>query len=586
MTQISEPLIGSTLTYEQKIFLARRIDQVDLSVRSANCLIDANIKRLGDLVQMMPGQLLRIRNFGQGCLNEINLLMADANLSLGLKLEGWNKVTGWLDPNLTYEGNSPSTGGSPNLTRDQMAFLVLRLTPRSFSTKVRKFIEAKKLKRVGDLAIMRPHYLYNKLGMKAVNEVKKFLADGDIDIILGTSIENWDEQHARTWEAELIGESDRLREQLTIDPHFLRKDIRLIEDELQEIARLAFGSSKSRDAQIVTRLFGFDGSGKKTLEQVGGEFGLTRERIRQVSDNFRQRLHERSVNSPLLMRAHELILEQAPNLNDKIEATLRDDALTAVDFNCSGIAAALMQFGINPKFDVVRISNELVVGETSVLKPLSQATEAAKLLAGSLGCVHVDHVASKLMLAPSRSLGDCLGALLERTCRIKWLDQDHVWFAISEVKRRPLATVISKVLSVSATIKVAELHSALQRVHRLQIVPPQEVLIEFCKTLKFVHVEGEHIKAGPQLSIDANLGETERCFYEVLRRSGPAMHVDQIRDDCSRRGMNKHTFDQYLKYSPIVRELGSKMYSLVGADVPTEIVRRLHPTQSKISDFD
>ena len=560
----SRPLVGGALTHEQKIFLARQISQVGLSVRSTNCLIDAKINRLGDLVQMNSEELLKIRNLGEGCLTEIILLLADANLRLGLKLDDWDAKSVGIDPEVSNESSDQSADRN-NLTRDQMAFLVLRLAGHGFSSEVRKFIEASKLKRVGDLAIIKPHRLFNKLGVKALNEIMRFLAAEQIT--LGAPIEDWDENLATIWEGQLVGESDRLRAQLVIDPHFLDKDITFIESELQKIAHLAFGLGRDRNAQILIRFLGLDGSGSKTLDQVSKEFGLTRERIRQVCVEFQERLREKSVNFPLLSRAHELVIELAPNLSSTIEASLREQKLTAVDFNCSGIAAALMQFGIDPEFNVARISNELVVGDTTTLKALRQATEVANLLAGSLGAVHIDHVARKLLLAPSRSLRDCLKTLLERTCKIEWLDADHFWFSIGNVKRRPLVTAVSKVLAVSPMITIAELHGALLRVRRLANVPPKEILMEFCRTLKFIQAEGEVIKAVPNLSVSATLAETEVCFYEILRRSGGAMHSDQLRDECLRQGMNKHTFYQYLTYSPIISAYASNVYSLVGANV-------------------
>jgi hypothetical protein len=538
-------------------------------------LIAANLKRLGDVVQMTPPQLLRLRNFGAKSLEEIASFFASANLNLGTSLEGWDQDSGWLDATASSNGVIVQN----NLSENQRAFLVLRLIPRNFSRKVGKLIEAGKLKRIGDLAGLSPEFVLQTVGYKSLQEIDKFLAIGNIRI--GTSIENWNEKLAASWEAELLHKGDLLNPWMLIDPYLLDRDIKFLEDELHLITKLAFGLSRDRSAQIVTRLLGFDGSGKSTLEQVGEEFDLTRQRVQQVVEDFRRRLEGKLVNCPVLKRTQALVLQYAPNVGSQIQIELRKHGLTATEFDCAGVAAALLEFGVEPRFDVFLADGQQVVGEPALAEPLRQATKTAKKLAGSIGCVHVDDVADKIGLTPDESLRRCLSALLERTRSIRWLDEDHKWFAIAGTKRVRLATLIRKVLAITPAIGVIELHDALRRVHQLRLVrvPPQAILVEFCKTLDFIDVVDKQIVAQPQPSIDETLGETERCLYEVLRRSGPAMRSDRLRDECLGKGMNENTFYQYLQYSPTVRELAPEVYSLVGANVPEENVRRLQSTR-------
>jgi DNA-directed RNA polymerase subunit alpha len=67
--------------------LFRRIDELELSVRSANCLENADIKYIGELVQRSEAEMLRTKNFGRKSLNEIKEILGQMGLSLGLKLE-------------------------------------------------------------------------------------------------------------------------------------------------------------------------------------------------------------------------------------------------------------------------------------------------------------------------------------------------------------------------------------------------------------------------------------------------------------------------------------------------------------------
>jgi len=69
--------------------LFRSVDELELSVRSANCLKHANIKLIGDLVQKTEAEILATKNFGRKSLNEIKEILTEMGLSLGMKLENW-----------------------------------------------------------------------------------------------------------------------------------------------------------------------------------------------------------------------------------------------------------------------------------------------------------------------------------------------------------------------------------------------------------------------------------------------------------------------------------------------------------------
>jgi DNA-directed RNA polymerase subunit alpha len=69
--------------------LYRSVEELELSVRSANCLQNANIKYIYELVQKTETEMLKTKNFGRKSLNEIKDILAEMGLSLGMKLEGF-----------------------------------------------------------------------------------------------------------------------------------------------------------------------------------------------------------------------------------------------------------------------------------------------------------------------------------------------------------------------------------------------------------------------------------------------------------------------------------------------------------------
>jgi DNA-directed RNA polymerase subunit alpha len=69
--------------------LFRPVSELELSVRSANCLKNAEITMIGELVQKTESEMLKTKNFGRKSLNEIKTILAEMGLSLGMKLENF-----------------------------------------------------------------------------------------------------------------------------------------------------------------------------------------------------------------------------------------------------------------------------------------------------------------------------------------------------------------------------------------------------------------------------------------------------------------------------------------------------------------
>jgi len=69
--------------------LLRPVDDLELTVRSANCLKAENIYYIGDLIQRTEVELLKTPNLGKKSLTEIKDVLASRGLSLGLRLENW-----------------------------------------------------------------------------------------------------------------------------------------------------------------------------------------------------------------------------------------------------------------------------------------------------------------------------------------------------------------------------------------------------------------------------------------------------------------------------------------------------------------
>jgi DNA-directed RNA polymerase subunit alpha len=74
--------------------LSRSVEELELSVRSYNCLKNANIQTIGDLVQKTEGEMLRTKNFGRKSLNEIKEILGGLGLGFGMKFDAQGRLVG------------------------------------------------------------------------------------------------------------------------------------------------------------------------------------------------------------------------------------------------------------------------------------------------------------------------------------------------------------------------------------------------------------------------------------------------------------------------------------------------------------
>jgi DNA-directed RNA polymerase subunit alpha len=86
-TESHLPMIEESRPLNPHLF--KSVDELELSVRSANCLQNANIRLIGELVQRTEGEMLKTKNFGRKSLNEIKEVLAGMGLELGMRLEGF-----------------------------------------------------------------------------------------------------------------------------------------------------------------------------------------------------------------------------------------------------------------------------------------------------------------------------------------------------------------------------------------------------------------------------------------------------------------------------------------------------------------
>lgn len=373
--------------------------------------------------------------------------------------------------------------------------------------------------------------------------------------------------------------------QLRATQHTLQRlDTQTLEDELTE---LAVSVSDERAGAMFARYNGWDGRGGVSLSVVGDEFGVTRERVRQVCRKPETRLQTLRPYGPILCRALAKIAFAAPLWADEAEELLREQQMTLGSFEPQALIDAGTLLGLN-----VPIQVQTVAGRDRV--SLVDDDSAAKLetlirLVRRLGRRTVEHwgvgriqdVTATAIKESSQEIDETfVRDLLTEEDGFRWLSEERGWFWNADVPRNRLTNQIDKVLCVAQKLAATDLRVAVVRHYRMEgQIPPLDIFSEFCRQLPNRLVEDGVVRAEPPLAPADILAETELLFYQTLSANGSVMSRIDLEAVCREHGMNRVTFYLYLGNSPILTCPRRGIYALVGsapnaAPTDTVIVRR------------
>jgi hypothetical protein len=421
------------------------LDQVDLSTRARNCLINENISTIGQLAELSSWKIMGWRNAGRKTLHELQELLG----RFGLKLSDDPNKPPPADPKLLAELLSSSTEMKdvPSLqlstaSDELQGLLVTRVKGLPFSTRAQNVFVQERITFIAELVQLKYHELLRlkNCGRHTIDELAEWLENYGLD--LGTPIPDWSFEKALALEStrsEEIAKEARERSRLALES--VAPDPDCLEDEL---ARFVKAISNARDTNVLTKLWGWNGEQYRTLESVGDEFGLTRERIRQIEWRALRRLNKHKFDTPFLRATIKTLKAETPDTDIALSDKMRERGVTRKKFNIWSIERAAEIFGLDWYF--VRLD----VGENKILilerdePQLRGALSAIRRKTSELGCTNTMSLASELGIGQNRSA--VIAKLLERSSAIEWLDgSEHEWLYLRDVPRNRLASVLASV---------------------------------------------------------------------------------------------------------------------------------------------
>lgn len=336
---------------------------------------------------------------------------------------------------------------------------------------------------------------------------------------------------------------------------------RRLEDEL---ARLLANVPSLRDRQIVQRILGWDGRGGCLIKHAGDEFGITRERARQVYDRAVAQVRH-SPPGPLLDRVLRFVQGTCNQSAESIECELQRRGLTRYRFDLRALVKTAELFGRGPQFTLEEGGGRLfVVVGPGVVRSIVKAVQRSST---RYGVQTVTDICASI--APGRRTSrdrTLVRQILATRPDVRWLDAQQEWFWLAALPRNPVARCVRKLLAFASPASFADVDRAIRRLPRQPKAPlPHEALISLCRQAPFCRVrsgsvELESVGRGTKL-----VSHAEAAVCRVLRRHGGELPFERLRESCASAGVTHPNLWRIVLHSPLLFRSAPGTYRLITA---------------------
>jgi Bacterial RNA polymerase, alpha chain C terminal domain/Sigma-70, region 4 len=367
-------------------------------------------------------------------------------------------------------------------------------------------------------------------------------------------------------------------------PRAVTNQIRSFREEVSALSRMKleaellsiFPTHRERDLAIFVRRFGLDGRLPMTLEQLGRQYGLTRERVRQLCERLNRMIEDKHPFAPALDLALAHVTASLPGIAADIEANLVTKHIAVTPFRLESLKKAAVLLGREVAYSIEAGKHRAVVAN-GLAGSSGKVLQIARRTVEHWGAVTFDDVVNRVnekFPIPD----ELVRRIVIGQSDFRWLDERSGWFWLMAVPRNRLTNQIQKVFSVTHSISVGELRAGVRRHHRMQgFAPPERVLLEFCRQIPWCSVEDNTVRLKAKQLPPKILSKTEETMATILKRHGSVMQREIFEEECVANGMNRTTFYMYIEYSPVITKYARGVYGLRGADVPPGLVESLRP---------
>ena len=468
---------------------------------------------------------------------------------------------------------------------DQDEDLVNTVNPNLFISLDENLLSARSInalkimsvKYLGDLMYLSENYLLKErnLGRKSIIEIKKLMQKYDINF--NQFDQNFEivrnHQDFETFIIKINKRLDNLNK--NIDKKFIDK-IKTVEN----ISDYLIKKTNSNNIEnILKDFYGFEGTGRKTLENVGKINNLTRERIRQITNKF-----ERKVKALFTNSSNTFILDIINNIEYCIKNNIPNRSETIIDVLKSKNFISSKEYQLNTILELIRIiknkkTDFLIYTEFIDFKSspkINKIIKFAKSEIDSNGCILIDRIADKFEIKKMNL--ETIFSSLEN--EFIFIDNNHSWITKKFLNRNRLNNIILKIFTITKKVNLKDLYDSVRREKRIKHYPQADIILDFCKKFYNVTIEDNHIIMNSEINYD--LSDTDKQILLFFKKDKIFSYKDFI-IQAEKNNINSTTAGIYLSKNPIIRRIKKNYYCLIGSNINfTELDNKIIQDKSKV----
>jgi hypothetical protein len=335
-----------------------------------------------------------------------------------------------------------------------------------------------------------------------------------------------------------------------------------LEDQLTHL--LEANVPSARDGRLVRRVLGWDGQRGCCLKHAGEEFGITRERARQIYDQAIARIRTAGVSSAL-DQVLAFVNRMSNRAADDIEAELHVRRFTRYPFAIRALLKTAQVFGRVPAFTLEETGGKLFVVAAPGLVP--SIIKAALRSSATWGVQNASALCSAIPERHRRRNDRLFIRQVLNTRRdIRWLDSAEETFWLASVPWNPMVRCLKKVIGYASPVALLDLHRAISRLpakHRPTL--SRRLLIKFCEQAPFCRVANGCVELVAPLPESNLTSDAERIVCAILARNGNELSIQSLQSLCVSAGVMKPNFSRIVLHSPLIVRRAPGIYSVITA---------------------
>ena len=558
---------------QEKFVLNQKIDDLFfLTGRTSKILQDQKIIYLKDLLIWDTEELKKMQRMGKSSVTELENELHDLNKITKLNLRFYKKgeyfkdvdddeikttkdINEYMPADNLYSHLTGETRKFENLSEhDQINFF--RPIEITFDdVRINNLCKNLDITTVGDLHQTNQRNLLSTVnaGKKTLDRINKKL-QWLINIPIKTTVEDWEEIKKTKYKKFENKFKDRI-----VDDHKNKfKNLNFLDDEIQLLMQIL----KSKRQDILYFHYGFDGGDLKTLQESGDHFGLTRERIRQITSKFLRLVRIKNIKGfKILNKILEILQEIAPIRTTTFEKILLEKKLVKKRYTTPALLSLMKTFLKSNEFLIYENKQIIDKRNEPLYKKIIENFSERNL--NLYGILNVNFVAKKLKTNPGQIL-DILKIKQDLS------SINETWIYDNDKTRNRLYNLLQKIFNVNSTINKFQIYDALKRNKRL-ITPSVDTIVSYCKKELKAEVTSEGISV-PQEQIFKNFHNSNREIHSDIEKqiiscfkNDKILSYRPLVNKLLDQGVNEHTANLYTSgNTPILIKVNPGCYSLVG----------------------